>query len=138
MRHLRLVIDNTRAGALAAPFASGRRPSSRRRLSSTTSNAHRATAAFERILSARVGQGQSTLRELLQQANASLARTGPDSQAWLSQQMIALMKIGLLLDVSLSPEYPAHFMIYDAADLVRWLPSLRAYRHELPPGVTFA
>lgn len=93
---------------------------------------------LECVLRAQLAPGQPTLRELLQQANAYLACPGPDGQDWLSQQLIALMRVGVLLDVSLWPEYPAHFMIYDTSDLLRWRPALRPYRAELSPGVTFA
>lgn len=141
MRLLRLVIDNTRTGAQTVPVASARGQASRwhpLRLHSSKPGVGRTSVAFERILSARVSPGEPTLRELLRNANTCLARPGTDSQDRLSRHMLALMKIGLLLDVSLSPEYPAHLMVYDPADLICWLPALRAYRSELVPGTTFA
>lgn len=140
MRHLRLVIDNTRLG-VSAPLVVGRVAAPRWRpvyAPASQAPARSGRTPLECVLRAPLAPGQPTLQEVLRQANAYLACPGPEGQDWLSQQLMALMKVGVLLDVSLWPEYPAHFMIYDTSDLLRWRPALRPYRTELSPGVTFA
>ena len=53
-------------------------------------------------------------------------------------QMLALLRVRLLLDVSMVPEFQAHLMVYDPDAIMRWLPQLRKHREELVRGATFA
>lgn len=134
MSHLQLVIDNK--SARPEPSLSTGPEVSARNLTDLVSLDEGRIVNL--MLAARPTAAGNTVREILQQANTILLQASPDGQAQLSRWLMDLIKVGLLLDVSLAPEYPAHIMVFEPDDLVQWLPELQAYLPHLVYGTTFS